>query len=121
MTAAASDEPRCPPCRDTGMNGFPRCEACDPKLEAARAECERLRECLSRANSNHEYFEREWCLRGDELEAARSHIAALREGLREALRCMAWLEKQIGDKPYDAREVARMRVALRALADKEMT
>lgn len=35
------------------------------------AEIARLTECLSKANANHEHFERAWYLRGDEIEALR--------------------------------------------------
>jgi hypothetical protein len=41
----------------------------EPEQEpAACAECERLKDALKRANDQAEHFEREWYLRGDEIE-----------------------------------------------------
>lgn len=37
----------------------------------AAGEIKRLRDCLEKANKNHEHFEREWYLRGDEIERLR--------------------------------------------------
>ena len=39
-------------------------------FQAALAEIERLADALKRANNQAEHFEREWYLRGDEIEAA---------------------------------------------------
>ena len=39
------------------------------KTNDAQAEIERLTACLKTANANAEKFEREWYLRGDEIEA----------------------------------------------------
>ncbi len=36
--------------------------------EVLEQENKRLRECLQKANSQAEHFEREWYLRGDEIE-----------------------------------------------------
>lgn len=41
-------------------------------LAASQAECERLTGCLSKANAQAEHFEREWYLRGDEIERLRA-------------------------------------------------
>lgn len=43
-------------------------QAAQDENERLRAEVERLTACLVRANANHEHFEREWYLRGDEIE-----------------------------------------------------
>lgn len=42
------------------------------------AEIAQLTECLSKANANHEHFERAWYLRGDEVEALRADAARWR-------------------------------------------
>jgi len=47
-----------------------------PNCEAQAAEIERLTGCLTKANAQAEHFEREWYLRGDEIER-------LREALRD--------------------------------------
>ncbi len=46
-------------------------EAMREEKNALRAEVERLRGCLAQANSQAEHFEREWYLRGDEVERLR--------------------------------------------------
>lgn len=43
--------------------------------EKLRAEVERLTACLHRANQMTEHFEREWYLRGDEIEELRALLA----------------------------------------------
>ena len=48
------------------------------QIEAKDAEIARLTECLSKANANHEHFERAWYLRGDEVEALRADAERLR-------------------------------------------
>lgn len=45
------------------------------RLKAAEAENERLREALTAANAQAEHFEREWYLRGDEIERLRAELA----------------------------------------------
>lgn len=40
-------------------------------------EVARLKNCLKRANDNHEHFEREWYLRGDEIERLKAQIVRL--------------------------------------------
>ena len=40
----------------------------DSKIEALRAEVERLTGCLATANANHEQFERQWYLERDRAE-----------------------------------------------------
>ena len=42
---------------------------------ALRAEKDRLATCLEKANINAEHFEREWYLRGDELDTLRAQLA----------------------------------------------
>lgn len=46
-------------------------------LQCQAEEIERLTACLKAANSNHEHFEREWYLRGDEIEALRADAERL--------------------------------------------
>jgi len=56
--------------------------------DALRVEVERLTECLHRANSQAEHFEREWYLRGDEVDALRAKIAEM-----EKQKPVAWTTK----------------------------
>ena len=73
------------------------------KDEIMRAEIERLSKCLEIANKNHERFEREWYLRGDEierLEAENETFRALLERLERRLADVA-----IG--PLEQLELAR--------------
>ena len=42
---------------------------------ALRAEKNRLTACLEKANASAEHFEREWYLRGDELDTLRAQLA----------------------------------------------
>ncbi len=51
--------------------------------DALRAEVEALTKKLNTANANHERFEREWYLRGDEIEALQARIAELEAALTE--------------------------------------
>lgn len=58
------------------------------ELAALRAEIERLTGCLSRANAASEKFEREWYLRGDEIERLQVQaetIASLERGVYDKL------------------------------------
>jgi hypothetical protein len=77
-------------------------------LGAGIAEIERLTACLAIANANHEKFEREWYLRGDEIERlqrlndglnARCDELLQREGARFVARATADVEAslKIGD------------------------
>ena len=53
--------------------------ACSPdRIERLLAEVERLREALTAANAQAERFEREWYLRGDEVERLRRDAARYR-------------------------------------------
>lgn len=46
--------------------------------DALRVEVERLTECLHRANAQAEHFEREWYLRGEEVDALCAELEALK-------------------------------------------
>ena len=46
-----------------------------PTLDTLSAEKDRLTRCLEKANSNAEHFEREWYLRGDEIDTLRAQLA----------------------------------------------
>ena len=52
-----------------------------------RAEKDRLTACLEKANASAEHFEREWYLRGDELDTLRAQLA---EAQRDAER-LDWI------------------------------
>ena len=69
------------------------------EAEALRAENERLSRCLATANGQAERFEREWYLRGDELEAARGLLRESREAYTEAIH---WEDQQPVMKKIDA-------------------
>lgn len=51
---------------------------------AAIAQIRELEQHLAKANAQHEHFEREWYLRGDDLEAAEARIAELQQQLSDA-------------------------------------
>ena len=57
-------------------------EAADT-IDTLRAEKDRLTACLEKANASAEHFEREWYLRGDELDNLRAQLA---EAQRDAER-----------------------------------
>ena len=61
---------------------FGRCCKLEP-LTALRAEKDRLTTCLEKANASAEHFEREWYLRGDEIDNLRAQLA---EAQRDAER-----------------------------------
>ena len=44
-------------------------------IDKLRAEKDRLTTCLEKANASAEHFEREWYLRGDELDTLRAQLA----------------------------------------------
>ena len=52
-------------------------ELLEDELESLRAEVERLTSCLKKANAQAEHFEREWYLRGGEIERLTEPPAAL--------------------------------------------
>ena len=75
------------------------------ECHAKAAEIERLRSCLKQANSNHENFEREWYLCGDDLDKANTL-------LRQALEALAKYTTLgvLGDRvPIDAELVAAIK------------
>lgn len=74
-------------------------DALHAEAEALRAENERLSRCLATANGQAERFEREWYLRGDELEAARGLLRESREAYTEAIH---WEDQQPVMKKIDA-------------------
>ena len=65
--------------------------ACNPDAMAAvlahideqAAEIERLTECLKKANAQTEHFEREWYLRGDEIERLRAELESCTQYLKD--------------------------------------
>ena len=50
------------------------------EVAALRAEKDRLTTCLEKANASAEHFEREWYLRGDEIDTLRAAIDAAKGG-----------------------------------------
>jgi maltooligosyltrehalose synthase len=88
------------PCRAHLPMGETLRQAAD-RIEALTAEVERLRHCLKNANDKHEFYEREWYLRGDRIEALTAALVEIRTcttehgGAAKALRIInAALEKQ---------------------------
>ena len=67
-------------------------EATDPDIVLAdcKREIERLREALTAANAQAEHFEREWYLRGDEIERLRAELA---ESKQDAARWRTFCER----------------------------
>ena len=73
---------------NTTASGEPRaCEFIASAMDNLRAEKDRLMTCLEKANISTEHFEREWYLRGDELDNLR---AQLTEAQRDAER-LDWI------------------------------
>lgn len=63
------------------------------------AEIERLSSALRTANANHERFEREWYLRGDEIERLQRDLAAARLLLDERIALVHPLTDEPGAEP----------------------
>lgn len=59
------------------------------KLAAAEAEIDRAYDAIRRANAQAEHFEREWYLRGDEIERLRADRSLLLNGMRGAVTALA--------------------------------
>jgi len=55
-------------------------------IDTLRAENERLTRCLKSANESHEHFEREWYLRGDEIESLCAQLTEAQDALHAAQR-----------------------------------
>ena len=59
-----------------GLNGWGNlCNEAADAIDNLRAEKDRLMTCLEKANISTEHFEREWYLRGDELDNLRAQLA----------------------------------------------
>lgn len=67
------------------------------------AEIERLGAALKAANANHEHFEREWYLRGDEIEGLIHDNARLMESLNGEVNESERLRALLGSHPERAR------------------
>ena len=67
---------QCTADESTGWTQWPVCNVCSKIVEGVElsqgAEIQRLTECLQKANIQAEHFEREWYLRGDEIEKLKS-------------------------------------------------
>jgi|688.fasta_scaffold1544760_2 hypothetical protein len=55
------------------------CKERQDRIEALTAENKWLRHCLKNANDKHEFYEREWYLRGDRIEALTAALIKIRE------------------------------------------
>lgn len=53
-------------------------------------EIKRLTGCLAKANANHEHFEREWYLSGDQIASLTAEIELLREALEHWVFLYGW-------------------------------
>jgi hypothetical protein len=92
----------------------------DTRVQIADGEIERLRVCLSKANEQAEHFEREWYLRGDEIEQLRTELAVSRERearMRGALRNLLALDVDHQRGADDEDVCAEVREARAALAE----
>jgi len=89
---------------ETGVDRTNYCTGCkerQDRIEALTAENKWLRHCLKNANDKHEFYEREWYLRGDRIEALTAALVEIRTcttehgGAAKASRIInAALEKQ---------------------------
>jgi hypothetical protein len=75
-------------------------------------EIERLTQCLAKANAQAEHFEREWYLRGDEIERQAERARELEEALQAVLECGStsdqwWVDKARKALSATAREVGK--------------
>ena len=82
-----------------GLNGWGNlCNEAADTIDNLRAEKDRLMTCLEKANISTEHFEREWYLRGDELDNLRAQLdevrkdAALEQALQQATMSLAELD-----------------------------
>jgi len=66
------------------------------------AEIARLTECLSKANANHEHFERAWYLRGDEVEVLRAERDHARETVENAMKLLVGIHALLNPPPVVA-------------------
>lgn len=91
----------------------------EKQLRAAAAEVERLTACLQKANANHEHFEREWYLRGDEIERLRAQLEQARAEFTAAVDAEPELPGDMPDEMWlsirDDRDAATeaMRIVVR--------
>ena len=74
-----------------GLNGWGNlCNEAADAIDNLRAEKDRLMTCLEKANISTEHFEREWYLRGDELDNLRAQLTKAQkdaERWRRAAQC----------------------------------
>lgn len=71
-------------------------------------EAERLRAALTKANNQAEHFEREWYLRGDEIERLRSGRNELEAAISNALPGVRYMDPPDGGSPSLAEQLRRM-------------
>jgi len=92
-----------------GINGCGNlCDAADT-IDTLSAEKDRLTACLEKANISTEHFEREWYLRGDELDTLRAQLA-------EAQRELIAKEAQLAEARRDTERLDWIeKIALRKL------
>ena len=92
-----------------GINGWGNlCDAADT-IDTLSAEKDRLTACLKKANISTEHFEREWYLRGDELDTMRAQLA-------EAQRELIAKEAQLAEARRDTERLDWIeKIALRKL------
>ena len=75
--------------------------------DALRVEVERLTECLHRANAQAEHFEREWYLRGEEVDALCAKIAAMeRQEPVGVLHVGSYYGEELEDWEFEANQCA---------------
>lgn len=80
----------------------------DIVLFDCKREIKRLREALTEANAQAEHFEREWYLRGDEIERLRSGRNELEAAISNALPGVRYMDPPDGGSPSLAEQLRRM-------------
>ena len=99
------------PMADGYESGIAR-EAWQAATALQAEEIERLSQCLAKANAQTEHFEREWYLRGDEIERQAERVRELEEALQAVLECGStsdqwWVDKARKALSATAREVGK--------------
>ena len=80
-------------------------------IDTLRAENDRLTTCLEKANASAEHFEREWYLRGDELDTLRAQLAEAHAALKTVMRNAELSKEPCGPDPESPAAVRNAKFA----------